>query len=298
MRFLIISDGRAGHLNQSIAFTKHLNADYEILPIRFTCKAYKLLSYLFDALHYYTPSLYAYDEKPQHSHYDAIIGAGSTTYYAVKTFAKAFRCASITMMLPKGYRYDFTTIFAQAHDRPPQKKNIITLPANFSFTEPQGFFVPSKKAVGIIIGGNNTHFTMDTHRVKHYLDFIFTHFIGYEIAVTTSPRTPKEVETLLKSYAFDYSVIFSENKINPIADFLKHCEVVFITIDSTSMISEAISYGTSSIEVLPLNDAQNNKFHTMSKTLEKEGYLHIFDGEVAHHAKKIDFKAYAHKALV
>ena len=129
------------------------------------------------------------------------------------------------------------------------------------------------------------------------MDFIFKEFQGYEIAVTTSPRTPKEIEELIESYPFTYSVIFSQNKINPIADFLHHCEVVFITIDSTSMISEAISYGSSCIEILPLSENKNNKFFTLAQNLENEGYVHLFDGSLGHKNKKIDFKHYAQKAL-
>lgn len=62
-------------------------------------------------------------------------------------------------------------------------------------------------------------------------------------------------------------------------------------------ISEAISYGASYVEILPLNNAKENKFSTMAHNLEKEGYLHIFDGKIAHKNKKIDFEMYAKKAL-
>jgi len=297
VRVLILSDGRMGHLNQSIAFAKHLKAAYDIVPVHFTCKACKLISYLFDACKLYSSILFKL-ETPLTQHYDMIVSAGSSTYYANKTLARKLGSKSVTMMLPQSYRYDFNLVFAQSHDNPPYQPNIITLPANFSYVEPQGLFTPKgNSAIGIIIGGNNTHFTMDKERLKKQLDFIFERFEGYEIAVTTSPRTPKEIETLVESYPFAYRVIFSHNKINPIADFLHSCEVVFITIDSTSMISEAISYGTSCVEILPLNDAKTNKFFTMTETLQAQKYVHLFDGTLAHHNRKIDFQSYAQKAL-
>ncbi|MDD3342488.1 MAG: ELM1/GtrOC1 family putative glycosyltransferase [Sulfurospirillaceae bacterium] len=296
MNILILSDGRMGHLNQSIALAKHLKASYEIVPVRFTCKMCKALSYVLDFLHLYKTSLFQL-EKALPNHFDAVLSAGSNTYYATKTIAKHYHVKSIVMMLPQSYRYDFDTIFAQSHDHPPKQDNIIELPANFSFCEPKGFFTPAQKSVGIIIGGNNAHFTMRREHLKKQLDLIFGHFQDYIIAVTTSPRTPKEIEALLQSYPFSYRVIFSHNPINPIADFLHHCDVVFITMDSTSMISEAISYGTSSIEVLPLDESRNSKFYTMAKTLEKEDYLHIFDGNICLKNKKIDFQYYAHKAF-
>ena len=283
-----------GHLNQSIALAKHLSVRYEIITVHFTCKASKLLSYVLDRLKIYTPSLFKLDQ-PLTQHYDFIVSAGSSTYYANKTLARIHGIKSVTMMLPQSYRYDFDLIFAQNHDHPPKQNNIISLPANFSYVEPKGLFIPKGKSVGIIIGGNNALFTMEEARLKEQLDFIFNQFQGYEIAVTTSPRTPKTIESLVESYPFAYSVIFSQNKINPIADFLAHCDVVFITIDSTSMISEAISYGTACVEILPFSEAKSNKFFTMTQTLEKEGYVHLFDGTLGNKNLKIDFQHYAQK---
>ncbi|MEZ7935155.1 MAG: ELM1/GtrOC1 family putative glycosyltransferase [Sulfurospirillum sp.] len=297
MKILILSDGRMGHLNQSIAFAKHLDAEYEIVPVHFRYKACKLLSYVLDKCKIYTSKLFTLSTTIQSKHFDLIVCAGSRTYYAAKTLSKRLKLQSVTMMLPQSYRYDFDVIFAQSHDHPPMQTNIITLPANFSYVEPKGLFTPKNKSIGVIIGGNNAHFTMDKERIKHQLDSVFETYKGYEIAITTSPRTPKEIEELIESYPFAYSVIFSKNKINPIADFLHHCEVVFITIDSTSMISEAISYGSSCIEILPLSENKNNKFFTLAQNLENEGYVHLFDGSLGHKNKKIDFKQYAQKAL-
>lgn len=293
---VVLSDGRMGHVNQSIALAKHLGANYQIIPVTFTCKACKLLSYVFDFLKIYTHRLFTLS-APLPTHFDMLVCAGSGTYYAAKTLSKTLGIKSVTMMLPQSYRYDFNLIFAQTHDHPPQHANIITLEANFSYAEPKGFFTPRTQAVGIIIGGNNAHFTMNKTDIAHQLDFIFENFQGYEIAVTTSPRTPKEIEALLENYPFAYRVIFSQNPINPIADFLEHCERVFITMDSTSMISEAISYGKSCVEILPLGHEKTNKFFTMAHHLEKEHYAHIFDGTLGNHHRKIDFHSLAQKAL-
>ncbi len=297
MKILILSDGRAGHVNQCIAFAKHLEAEYHIISLRFRHPILKALSYFLDKCGVYTLFLFTF-EKHLNVSYDFIVSAGSSTYYANKTFAKKLQTKSVTMMLPKGYRYDFNLIFAQSHDNPPKQNNIIEIPANFSYIEPKGLFSPEKKSIGIIIGGNNAHFTMDKERLEVQLNTIFEQFKEYEIAVTTSPRTPKEIETLLENYPFSYSVIFSRNKINPIADFLHHCEVIFITMDSTSMMSEAISYGNSCVEILPLDENTHTKFHTMAHRLEEKKYAHVFDGAVAYYSTKINFKALIEKAIL
>lgn len=297
MIILILSDGRMGHLNQSIALASHLGAQYQIIPVSFTCKACKFLSYVFDFFKIYTHVLFKQNASlPPHG--DILVCAGSSTYYAAKVFARKLGIKSVCMMLPQNYRYDFDLIFAQEHDNPPKQPNIVPLPANFSFVRPKGLFSSSRKSIGIIIGGNNAQFKIDSQYLKNQLNFIVEYFKDYEIAVTTSPRTPQYIETLLESYPFSYRVIFSQNKINPIADFLHHCEMVFITMDSTSMISEASSYGNSFIEILPPPQLEKTKFYTFCLELEKNGYLHIFDGTLGFKNKKIDFQTYAQKVLV
>jgi len=288
-RALILSDGRMGHLNQSLAFVKYLDISYDVVPVKFKYKWVKALSYILDKTGIYTEKLFDVhiDKK-----YDVVVGTGSATSYATKVLAKKMNAKSIAMMLPRGYRYDFDIIFAQSHDNPPKQENIIEIPANFSYVEPKGLYQAEKKSIGIVIGGDNKLFRMSKETIRKALDFIKQFYEGYEIAVTTSPRTSKEIEDLIVSYAFDYEVIFSKNPVNPIPDFLAQCETVFITGDSTSMISEAVSYGKSNVVVLPLESKKENKFTRFIERLGKEGYLHIFDGSIENKNKKIDFKTY------
>ena len=287
---LIISDGKKGHLNQSIALATHLGYRYDILEVHFKSKWHKMVSYIFDKFFIYTDFLFV--SKEVMSSYDIVVGAGSGTYYAVRVFAKKNQVKSITMMLPRGYRYDFDTIFAQAHDNPPKQKNIIEIPANFSFAIPASIYKPQKRSIGVVIGGNNKILTINSNVLKKQLDFIVANFKGYEIAVTTSPRTPREIENLIQSYHFDYEVIYSQNPINPIPDFVEHCETLFITSDSTSMISEAISAGESNVVILPVDGMDGSKFEILLLGLARGGYLHIFDGTLESKNKKIDFKEY------
>jgi len=291
MSILILSDGRAGHLNQSIAYAKYLGAKYEIVNVVFKYKFFKNLSYLLDFFKIYTESIFNTTIR-DFSTFNYIVSTGSSTYYLNKTFAKKYNLKSIALMLPHGFRYDFDYIYAQSHDKPPKQSNIIEMDANFSYSKPLNLYEPLKKSVAIIIGGQNSVYSMNVKEIKEYLDSIFNLFYDYEIAVTSSPRTSKEIENLLDSYEFAYKVIFSQNRVNPIADFLSKCDYVFITADSTSMISEAVGNGSSNIEVLPLATLKDNKFTTFVQNLENGGYLHLFNGKVSKNSKKIDFKKY------
>jgi len=288
---LIVSDGRKGHENQSVALAKYLGLPYEVVKIDAAFIGSKLLGYAGDRLNVHLKNFVPEREIPQRV-YSAVIGTGSSTYYAVKYLAKTYGAKSIVTMLPRGYRYDFDMIFAQEHDNPPKQKNIIEIPANFAYVEPQGIYRAYGRSVGIVIGGNNGVFTFDVETLRRQLDSIVARYSGYEIAVTTSPRTPVEIEELVASYGFDYEVIYSKKPVNPIPDLLAQCETVFITADSTSMISEAVSYGKANVEVLPLQSSKENKFDRFIIQLEREGYLHRFDGTVREANRKIDFRKY------
>ena len=54
---LIISDGKPGHFNQSIACCKHLGLDYEITDVAYKSRPAKALSYLLDQLGIYSENI-------------------------------------------------------------------------------------------------------------------------------------------------------------------------------------------------------------------------------------------------
>lgn len=294
MSILILNDRRMGHLNQCIAFAKIQNGQYTVVDVLYKNRFLKLLTYFFDLLGIYSDVLFKCT-VPE-GKFDLVVAAGSTTAYPLKVIAKRLGVKSISMMLPRGYCYDADVIFAQEHDLPPKAANIIPIPANFSFVTPQGLYRTSKPSIGIVIGGDNKVFQLNKEMLERQLNTIFELFEGYQFAVTTSPRTSSEIETLLEQYPFEYKVIYSSNPINPIPDFLDQCERVFITQDSTSMISEAVSYGRAFIEVLPLKSERDNKFSRLVKNLETKGYLHTFNGSCAEANKKIDFQIFIQKA--
>ena len=47
---IILTDGKAGHENQSKAFARALGLDFELVPVKFKSPFHKALSYLFDRL--------------------------------------------------------------------------------------------------------------------------------------------------------------------------------------------------------------------------------------------------------
>ncbi len=273
-RILIISDGKPGHLNQSIAFCKIKNISYDILEVKFCSKIAKFFSYVFDKVSFYTDNLFLSHKKFNYEFYDAVISTGSGTYYFNKYISKKYDIKSIALMLPKSYRYtDFDYIIAQSHDNPPKLENIIEVPLNLSYSIPKNILKKEsdKKAIGIIIGGDNDIFKMKIEKIKSALDEVFARYPNDLKYITTSRRTPKQIDDLIENYNFDYKLIFSkEPNINPIPDFLVLCEELYITIDSTSMLSEAKANSKANINIIDLDSKkENTKFHKLAKIVEE-----------------------------
>ena len=223
--------------------------------------------------------------------FDLFVGAGSTSYYALKFYARRYAKPSVALMYPKGYRKDFSVIIAGAHDRPKPRANLKISPVSLSFSRPQGLYKPQRKAVGFIIGGPNSCFEMGDEILRQ-IESVRAQFADCEFALTTSPRTPQATESALAKLSWDYSVIYSREPVNPIGDFLAQCEWVFISEDSVSMISEAVSNGSASVAILSLKrkDA-HNKFDDFISSLISTNHARRYD-EALKKTAKYDLKAF------
>ncbi|HEY5621406.1 MAG TPA: ELM1/GtrOC1 family putative glycosyltransferase [Pontiella sp.] len=308
-RALVISDGKPGHFNQSMALCNHLGLDYEIIEVAFRSKAHKALSYLLDRIGIYTGKIVTLSTDSCQLTADLVISTGSGTYYANKLLARRLGIPNTAILHPKGYRLDFSHVFCPAYDHPPKRKNITELPLNLCAAD-QDFFNektaafrekhhPQKKAVGIIIGGPNAVSDIDSEEIKKQLNRIFELTEGMERWITTSRRTPPAVEQIIDSLPFDYKLINSRDSYNPIPAFIQLCDRIFVTSDSASMISECASFGTARIEVLMNRQLKSpNKFEELIHGLEKQGAVHVFDGTLGEADSKIDLGPILRKTLL
>lgn len=305
---LVISDGKPGHFNQSTALCKHLGLDYEILEVVYKNRAAKTLSYLLDHLGIYSKELFSSSINPQTPNFNLIVSTGSSTYYANKLIARTLGIPNIAILHPKGYKLDFSHIFCPAYDHPPKRKNITELPLNLCAADPAFFREQSdefkirhsrqKPAVGIIIGGPNAVSEMDSADIKKQLEQIFEATAGSERWITTSRRTPKQVEEVIDGFKFDYALINSRDSYNPIPAFIQLCDRLFVTSDSASMISECASFGTAKVEVLMNRQRTTpNKFEELIQGLATRNAVHIFDGSLGKADTKINLQSVIQEAV-
>lgn len=309
MNALILTDGKPGHENQSIAFCKNTGINYELATVSYPSKAAKALSYLFDHIGIYTENIFQSSAPSvQRPEFDLLISTGSTSFYPNKVLAKKLNIPNIAILNPKGYRLDFSAILCPAYDHPPKQENIIELPLNLCaadetfFSEKAEEFraqhVQKNPAVGFIIGGPNAVSDIDPAMLKSRLEQAFELTEGYERWVTTSRRTPNDVEAVIEAMQFDYTLINSRDPTNPVPAFIQLCDRLFVTSDSASMISEAASFGHASVEILMNRQLKTpNKFEELIQGLEKQNAVHVFDGALGNANQKIDLKPLLNKIL-
>jgi len=312
----LLTDGKPGHENQSVALCRHLELDYEIVTVSYPWKPAKALSYLLDRLGLYTERIFQMtpdvksqkskvkSEAPvdlQPSTFDLVVSAGSTSFYPNKVLARKLGIPNIAILNPRGYRLNFTKVLCPAYDHPPKKDNIIELPLNLCAADPSFFvskaeefktkYTPAAPAAGFIIGGPNAISAIDAVALKQQLEQAFALTKGCERWVTTSRRTPADVEALIESLPFDYRLINSRDPYNPVPAFIQLCDRLFVTSDSASMVSECASFGSASVEILMNRQLKTpNKFEELIQGLEKLNAIHIFDGTLGSANFKIDLK--------
>ncbi len=290
-KILILTDGKAGHENQSKAFVRAIGGEGVLIGVQFKSRFAKMLSYLFDKIGVAASNLFTL-EKPLSKKFDAVVGTGSGTFYAVKTTAKKLGIPCGVVLYPRGYKIStFDCILAPSFDNPPPDPNVITIPVNLVAADEAFYaagekaflerFTPSTKpAVAVIVGGPNKCSTLNTEWMKKELERIFAETPDCEHWVTTSRRTPSDVEAVVDSFPFDYKILYSKDHFNPIPAFVKRAKRLYVTAESTGMLSEACTFG--SAEVYPLDNLHPGK-HKFRRFVEN-----LIAGGYANGAKKVN----------
>lgn len=305
-RVLILTDGKPGHENQSRALCGALGYEYELMQVGYGGRWGKGLSYIYDQLGIYSRGLFRGSELLGGS-YAAVVATGSATYYPGKVLSRQLGVPLAAILYPRGYRLGgFDCILAPAFDRPVERCNVVALPVNLSATTPEFYragveaFRERHKAgapgVAVIIGGPNKVASMEGEWVREQLERIFASSSGCERWVTTSRRTPPEVEAVVDEFPFDYKLIFSREKFNPIPAFVSLASTLYVTADSTGMLSEAVTHGGAAVGVLMNLRGGGSKFGRFVDGLVEVGAAEIFNENAVRASCKIDIAPYVERA--
>ena len=88
------------------------------------------------------------------------------------------------------------------------------------------------------------------------------------------------MERVVAEYPWNYRLLYSQDHFNPIPAFVSLAQTLYVTAESTGMLSEACTAGTATVHALDNLNPGPHKFRRFVEDLTRAGHL---DG-----AKKID----------
>ena len=147
-------------------------------------------------------------------------------------------------------------------------------------------FISEKGIEGIkfsllVLGGDGIGYTYTKKEWKEILDNFSSYCESKESSplFITSRRTPKEIEDLIKHrYDVSMSVLFHSEKARGKFDHLLYiADDIFVTEDSSTMISEAVSSGKKVASIFPQNIKAPDKYLQIIKKYESLGFIERCD---------------------
>jgi len=205
-------------------------------------------------------SKHSYEELVK-NYADIIISCGSSTAGLNVLLSRENNSKSIVVMKPGAVRLrNFSLAVIPFHDRPVKRDNIVVTKAALNLISKGALKACANNlineigpvadnTIGVLIGGDCKNFTMDIKRIEELIEGIIKAATecSAEVFVSTSRRTPRRIEDYLKKRLTAYSrcrllVIANEhNPPNSVEAILGLSDIVFVSEESVSMISECVS---------------------------------------------------------
>ena len=140
----------------------------------------------------------------------------------------------------------------------------------------------NKIIVAIIIGGPNKYYDFSdeqTNLIFNKIKILFTPD-KYKLIVVPSYRTPKNIiKKAFNTFSHNHLVIKDVNK-NAYLSSLSQADIIVVTCDSTSMISEAAATGKPIYVANMLPTRNNNKFKKFYTEFKKLGIIRDLNSNI------------------
>ncbi len=229
----IVSDGKPGHLNQSLGLVDALQRLQPGIDYRLCApKPWGVLSCML------VRRLFKKNSLPPAK---IVIAAGHRTHLTMLVYGWLLGAKTVVLMKPSLPLRYFDICLIPEHDQPPEQSNII---------ETWGVLnriVPAQKrprAGLLLIGGPSKHFNWDEQSVLDQISSVLIKYPQTDWVLTTSRRTPGSFLTQLKARKLDIKLIpHEETDLKWLPNELAVTEHCWVTEDSVSMVYEALTAG-------------------------------------------------------
>ncbi|MFH0731370.1 MAG: ELM1/GtrOC1 family putative glycosyltransferase [Candidatus Omnitrophota bacterium] len=239
---------------------------------------------------------------------DIIISCGSKIAPVNLLLSKECRAKSVVIMNPGAFLVKrFNLCVIPRHDQWKKMKNVIITEgapnlidrklveyqANALRYELKG--APTKKFnIGLLLGGDYKNFRMQEDVISSIIEQVKNASCAVDagILATTSRRTPQKIEKALsKQLSGDERcklliIANQENREGAVGGILGVCDVVVISPDSISMVSEAASSGCQ-VLVFDAGSAIDRRHRLFLANLGKKGYIKLVEHkDISRHIKE------------
>ena len=303
-----LSDGKAGHLRQAQAvlktvYSSQFTVHSKIVDVKFKNRFAKVLAQIFLSLNVNILEFCLTQEsylELKNSHADLVISCGSSVAGVNLALARENLAKSICVMGPGMAGINrFDLIVMPRHDKPPVRKNTAVTWGALNLIDEdylreqadrlrQGIPALGPKAIGLLIGGDTKKYKLTTAIMRGIIRGIkeASGDLDADILITTSRRTPRAVEVLIKESFADFKackllVIANEKNIpEAVGGILGLAGLAVVSGESISMVSEAANSGKYTV-VFKLKPKSyiKTRHEAFLRNLESQGYIYIFEAE-------------------
>jgi mitochondrial fission protein ELM1 len=239
----IVSDGKPGHVNQSLGLAEALAratpTEIVTLPALPPWRAWLALL------------LKRFPDSPTPKP-DLVIGAGHATHPTLLAARRAYGARTVVLMKPSLPRRCFDLCILPRHDG---------IAADAHTLVSEGALNRIRPAAGrdsshglLLIGGASKHFEWDSGAVQVQIKSILARTPDTQWTLTTSRRTPADFLALLPQYPNLKVIPHTATSPDWLPAQFAQCGTVWVTPDSASMVFEALTAGADvGVFDLPVN---------------------------------------------
>jgi len=325
-KVMVLDDGKKGHLKQSLAVASQIKrfrvdegfpaekVEINTVKIRYKNRMARVFLNMVSPFITYrfqwhlkclksalAPESY---ENAVNRHTDIIVSCGSSLS-SVNRILKMENSARNVIVLDPGplLRNKFDLVVIPRHDVTRallKRENVVVTDLAPNLIDPAELSAlkeeierkedPEGKAlrIGLLIGGDNMHFTFEKPVVDSVVSAVRTACgkTGARLNVTTSRRTPDAAEDVIKSAFQDipFCDMFVSGKNDTdgrtVEKIMAMSDVVIVSGESISMVSEAVSSGRQVVVFLPAKrSARFTKYERFAKELQDKRLINLVKPE-------------------
>jgi hypothetical protein len=215
-----------------------------------------------------------FSDGPQPPDPDLITGAGHHTHAAMLSARHSRGGKCVVIMTPSIPVSWFDLCLIPEHDNPEVRENIVTTKGALTTVLPAQNKDPD---LGLILtGGPSRHFTWDEPGLMKQITRIVSD-AGHRWYIADSPRTPETTRALLgsvKGSRLEYRP-YPQTSRTWLEQQLAEASLIWVTEDSISMISEALTCGAG-VGLLSVPAKGENRISQANRELARANYVTTF----------------------